>query len=281
MSKLIALICATVTTASFSVSAALMKFSFEGHITDVENTKDVYWEPISTLGASISGYMIMDTELALGGREEVSYYWWHNIDSDPGALSTHFELGGDTYTLSSEYDYNAMYDSYVTNEFLEYGGGIDESGLPIPDNMGLRDTEQQEYITANTEVFSDKKFAFGISDTNSNFLTDFRPVPGQSEPQPDWLQEYVWTNDGTDNGRSGGGSYRYYYATTDLATNSTTAIDSTLKFRFSKVSAQRIIDVPAPTTFWLILFTFIGFIARSSLRNRGHHALAFRSTKYI
>ncbi|MBN23564.1 MAG: hypothetical protein CL578_00745 [Alteromonadaceae bacterium] len=249
---------------SFSSSAALMKFSFQGVITGVENTEGAYWDPTSIVGASITGYMIMDTELALGGREEVSYYWWKNIDSDPGALSTNFDIADVNYGLSSQYDFNAMYDSYVTDEFLEYGGGIDENGKPIADHMGLRDTEQYEESSVNHDLFYSKKFSFGISDIDNEFLTDFRPVPGQSEPQPDWLQEYVWTDDGSlNNGKSGGGSYRYFETHSDLATNQTSRIDSTLTFSFSQVTAEQITAVPSPATLWFTLSAFAFLLSRS------------------
>lgn len=249
---------------SFSSSAALMKFSFQGVITGVENREGAYWDPTSIVGASITGYMIMDTELALGGREEVSYYWWNNIDSDPGALSTNFDIADVNYGLSSQYDFNAMYDSYVTDEFLEYGGGIDENGKPVADHMGLRDTEQYEESSANHDLFYSKKFSFGISDIDNEFLTDFRPVPGQSEPQPDWLQEYVWTDDGSlNNGKSGGGSYRYFETHSDLATNQTSRIDSTLTFSFSQVTAEQITAVPSPATLWFTLSAFAFLLTRS------------------
>ena len=59
---------------SFSSSAALVKFSFEGKVTDIDNIVGSFWDS-SVIGAKISGYMIMDTERAIGGREETSYYW--------------------------------------------------------------------------------------------------------------------------------------------------------------------------------------------------------------
>ena len=255
-------------TLSFSTSAALVKFSFEGEVTEFENIVGSLWEP-SVVGAKISGYMIMDTELAIGGREEVSYYWWNNIDNEPGALTTFFEILGESYVLSGDYDYNAMYDSYVTDEFLEYGGGVDEYGDAVPDNFGLKDTEKQEFTVDGEETFINKKFAFGISDSLIDFLTDFRPVPGISEPQPDWLQEILWVDDGTiDNGKSGGGYFDYYESFDNGITGRETVADAMLYFRLNQVSTQQIASVSSPSTFWLYITIVITFILAGRGRSR-------------
>ncbi|AMJ96214.1 hypothetical protein AVL56_19105 [Alteromonas stellipolaris] len=251
---------------SFSSSAALVKFSFEGKVTDIDNIVGSFWDS-SVIGAKISGYMIMDTERAIGGREETSYYWWNNIDSDPGALTTFFEILGKSYILSGDYDYNAMYDSYVTDEFLEYGGGIDEYGDAVPDNFGLKDTEQHETIVNGDETFINKKFAFGISDSLIDFLTDFRPVPGVGEPQPDWLQEILWVNDGTiDNGKSGGGSFDYYETFDDGVTDRETVADAMLYFRLSQVSTQQVSSVSTPNSFTLFIIAAVMLVFRFRLR---------------
>lgn len=251
-------------------SAALMKISFEGEITHVENKAAELWDPTTVVGTTIKGYMLMDTELASNGREETSYYWWDNIDSGPGALSTFLMIDGVNYSLLSENDFSDVYADYVTDEFLEYQSGIDEFGMPVADRIWLRDTERYHEKLIDGDLFYDELLSLAFLDNTNDFLTDFGPVFGKLEPQPDWLQEFVWVNDGTpNNGKIGAGSFEHYQSFTDLALNQVIRLDSTLNFNLSRVSAERVTIVAAPSALWLIVSVLVcwGFRRKMQIRS--------------
>jgi len=209
-------------------SAALMKFSFEGTITEVVNSGNELWDPAAVVGTTIKGHFLMDTELAKGGREETSYYWWNNIDSAPGALTSNVLFNAEQYSLSSDNDYREMYDAYVTDEFLEYySGDFDEDGSPVADGITLTDKEIEETQLSTGYLYKSEKLSLGFFDGINDFLTDIRHVPGEFEPQPDWLQDFIWEDDGTpNNGKFSYGSFEYYESFSDINSNQNIHFDS-------------------------------------------------------
>lgn len=263
---------------SFSLSlitipshAALMKFSFTGEITAVENSAAEVWDAATLTGQSIQGYFLMDTEIAKGGREETSYYWWHNIDSGPGALTSAIGFLDNDYLLTSDHDYLPMYDGWSTDEFLDYySGDVNENGEPVADGIALRDNENAEKLVSGGTLYNQKELSIGFFDSINDFLTDFRYVAGEVEPQPDWQQEFIWQDDGMqNNGKSSGGTFSIsesFYG--DLPGQIDRNVDSKLTFKLNRVVAAPLRQINTPATFLLILAGLVVWISSSKLKRR-------------
>ncbi len=274
MNRIFLLLMLSLQVFSFSSHAVLMKYSFTGKITEVENEADIVWATSTTIGQDVSGYFLLDTEIVKGGREETSYYWWHNIDDGPGALTSAVRFAGFEYQLTSDFDFLPMYGAWGTDEFIEYFSGIDLS-LPVPekvaDGITLRDQEKTETQVANGVIDFDKELSFGFFDSINDFLTDFRYIPGESEPQPDWTQTFEWEDDGqANNGKSSGGSFNiteYFYE--NLTGQRNKNIDSTINFRLSRVTAEQVTTINSPTTLSLMMCVLMVWLFSRKHGDRG------------
>tara|TARA_R110000744_G_C19327554_1_gene558222 strand:+ start:647 stop:1510 length:864 start_codon:yes stop_codon:yes gene_type:complete len=262
MSKLLFAIFIASQLATFSASAALMKFSFEGEITEVENRGDMLWDPAAVIGTKIIGHMIMDiTKVSRGGPQGDAYWNYHN-DNNPGALQSFLMLGGSNYSLLSENDFNETHSSYLIDEYIDHYSGVLSSGRPVADSISLKDTEIYQEMLADGDLYHQEALSFNYSDSINDFLTDIGPVSGSYEDQPDWRQEYIWTNDGSpNNGKTGAGGFGYYEKVTDLDSNLTTNFDSSVRFELSRVAVDQVRYVSTPSSLWIMLLALI-FIRR-------------------
>ena len=255
---------------SFPSAASMMKFAFTGQITQVENNDSQVWDPIDLIGAEVTGYFLMDVELASHGREETSFYWWDNIDYGPGALVSSIDIANQTYFISGENDYNALHSGWNTNEYLEYYSGLDQFDEPVTDSLYLSDNENIETQTPQGDLYSNQRLSISFSDSMNDFLQDFGPGNGSVEPQPDWLQTFIWENDGSDNnGKAGIGQYHYSQTLLPFSGGRDSQFDSSVRFNLSRVVASPATAVPAPNLIWLF---FCGTFA-VCLKNSITHTL--------
>jgi len=249
---------------SFPSAASMMKFAFTGQITQVENDASQVWDPVELIGVEVTGYFLMDVELASHGREETSFYWWHNIDYGPGALVSSIDIANQTYFISGENDYNALHSGWNTNEYLEYYSGLDQFSRPVTDSLYLSDNENIETQTPQGDLYFDQRLSISFSDSMNDFLQDFGPGNGSVEPQPDWLQTFIWENDGSDNnGKAGTGVFYYNQTLIPLSGDRDSQFDSSLRFNLSRVVASPAIAVSAPNLIWIFFCAMLILYLRS------------------
>ncbi|WP_339771214.1 hypothetical protein [uncultured Paraglaciecola sp.] len=254
---------------SLPSAASMMKFSFTGHITQVDNNSNQVWDPLDLMGTKITGYFLMDVELASHGREETSFYWWHNIDYGPGALASSINIANKNYSLSGENDYNALHDGWNTNEYLEYYSGLDQFARPVNDLISLSDNEIVGTQTPEGDLYFQQHISIVFSDSFNDFLKDFGPSVGGAEPQPDWRQTFSWENDGSaNNGKMGKGGFSYRKTLYPNSGGREDLFSASVGFNLSQVTASPFTAVSEPSSMWIICCLILAYFINYFLSRR-------------
>src|SRR3990167_1358652 len=250
----------TASLASSNLQATLMEVQFTGLVTSVNNLAGQLWSADAFAGREIKGRYLLDTAAAGEGHEETSFYWWWDIDNKAGALTTDFQIAGQSFQLTGDYDYDAAVEGWRTNEFLAIEHGIGDDGTPVADHLYLKDNETREELQGDISNFYRKTFEISVSDSLNNFLSGLTLD-----------QTFQWTDtDPLDNQTNGDGQFKYYQSRTrfngdeELPVNET-LFDSTIKFRLTDVNSKPAgtpADISEPSSFALLLLGMSGFLFR-------------------
>ena len=54
-------LCIALFLCSFNANSAIVTFSFEGFVSGVENEEQVFFDPLETMGQSVTGSFTLDT----------------------------------------------------------------------------------------------------------------------------------------------------------------------------------------------------------------------------
>lgn len=264
MKKLSYIVLFIFASATFELHASLVKYSFSGVVTGVENNAQVIWDPSTILGATIEGYYLLDLDLLGYGREETSWYYWWNIDNRAGALSSFLQVNGQQYQITADNDFNSMYMDWQTNEYIEVTDGPVFDGGFISDSLTLVDQELFTETVTNGEIFQRQRLQINFNDP----VQDFVAFPSDfSDTNPPLLdREFQWfDNDFANSEKQGNGTFDFRRIFTDDEFNSQSLIDSILNFRLTQVSA---VQIPEPNRIGLILIVLAVMGTRAYKGNR-------------
>ena len=267
-------------TMCLPLNAALMKISFSGVVTSVENNATIFWDPSSTLNKSITGFMLFDTSLAEGkGREETSFYWWWNNDNGPGVLTSQFNLAGVDYFLTGLHDYSTLYNDWDIDEFLSAQSGVDDDGNPLDDALYFKDEEGFTTLLPVGELYQKKVLDISFNDPIVDFVSFIRPSgPPWVDMQPQFDREFHLIDEDVFGGyQLGGGSFDFYRSINDGVGNLDVDIDSRLVFNLSSVRAE-LVQVNAPHTLLLLIiglvFCLFKVDSQQYIKARWHQAIS-------
>ena len=249
---------------SFSVNSAIVTYSFNGFVSDVENTAQEFFDPVGLLGQQVTGSFTLDTSAPIRGRLETGYYWWSVHDNDRPALTSNVEFGDMLFQLDNEGVYQKEYDEYYPEEVLEmYDGPTFDDGH-IGDGISLKDYARKTTLFSNGSLERTLHLSFGFRDFINDFLA-FDEDTLLRDEMPDFTSPVSWfDNDLTSDTQSGGGSLRLIERVDDLNTGVTYPVDSTVRFTLTSVETVKVSSPTMNFSFYLLA----GFLLFAKLRNR-------------
>lgn len=232
------------------VQATLVKFSYSGLITEVQNQGDDLWDPTTLIGSAISGYVILDTSADIRGRAETTWYWWDINDNGPGYLNSFVQFEGFEYRLTNQYDYDAIEGIYLNNEALGVNDGpgyYDDTD--VGDVLSLKDNERKEGQFTDTQSVHHKILSVSFRD----YVNDILSFPGDfTDATPDFTQQFTWTDmDLEDPDQRGGGYFEFSQLVNESGEE--VYVDSELEFVLTQMSSSLVdAEIPAPGSLGLI-----------------------------
>lgn len=244
---------------SFYVNSAIVTYSFNGFVSDVENTAQEFFDPVGLLGQQVIGSFTLDTSAPINGRLETNYYWWAVHDNDRPALTSSIEFGDMLFQLNNEGVYQEEYDEYYPEEVLEMYDGPTYDDGHIGDSISLKDYARTTTVFSNGIIERTLDLRFGFRDLFNDFLQFDEDTLLQDE-MPDFTSPVSWfDNDLTSDTQSGGGSLRFTERVDDEITGVTYPVDSTLRFTLTSVET---VSVSSPTMnlcfYFFIALLFVG-----------------------
>lgn len=239
---------------SFSVNSAIITYSFNGLVSDVENTEQFFFDPVSLLGQQVTGSFTLDTSAPIHGRLETGYYWWSVHDNDRPALTSSVEFGDMLFRLNNEGVYQAEYDEYYPEEMLEIYDGSNFDDGHIGDGISLKDYARKTTLFSNGSLERTLHLSFGFRDLINDFLT-FDEDTLLRDEMPDFTSPVSWLdNDLTSDTQSGSGSFRLIERVDDVNTGVTYPVDSTVRFTLTSVET---VKVSSPSINSLLLLSLL------------------------
>ncbi len=130
-------LCIALFLCSFNASSAIVTFNFEGFVSGVENEEQVFFDPLETMGQSVTGSFTLDTSAPIRGRVETNWWWWSVHDNDRPAMTSSISFGDTFFKLNNEGVYIEEYDEYYPEEMLEMYDGPTYDDGHIGDGISL------------------------------------------------------------------------------------------------------------------------------------------------
>jgi len=259
---------------SFSVNSAIVTYSFNGFVSDVENTAQEFFDPVGLLGQQVTGSFTLDTSAPIRGRLETGYYWWSVHDNDRPALTSNVEFGDMLFQLDNEGVYQKEYDEYYPEEVLEmYDGPTFDDGH-IGDSISLKDYARETTLFSNGSLERTLHLSFGFRDLINDLLA-FDENTLLRDEMPDFTSPVSWfDNDLTSDTQSGGGSLRLIERVDDVNTGVTYPVVSTVRFTLTSVET---VKVSSPTMnfsfYFIVVLLFVVKVRKRKLSFNNINAL--------
>ena len=249
-------LCIALFLCSFNASSAIVTFNFEGFVSGVENEEQVFFDPLETMGQSVTGSFTLDTSAPIRGRVETNWWWWSVHDNGRPALTSNIKFGDALYELNNEGVYQEEYGEYFPypEEELDMYDGPDYYNGPIGDGLGLKDYARKTTLFSNGSIERTLHLSFGFRDLINDFF-QFDEDTLLRDEMPDFTSPVSWfDNDLDTDTQRGGGSLRLIERVDDVNTGVTYPIDSTVRFTLTSVET---VKVSSPPIGALLLLTLI------------------------
>ena len=260
-------LCIALFLCSFNASSAIVTFNFEGFVSGVENEEQVFFDPLETMGQSVTGSFTLDTSAPIRGRVETNWWWWSVHDNGRPALTSNIKFGDALYELNNEGVYQEEYGEYYPypEEELDMYDGPDYYNGPIGDGLGLKDYARKTTLFSNASLERTLHLSFGFRDLINDFF-QFDEDTLLRDEMPDFTSPVSWfDNDLDTDTQRGGGSLRLIERVDDVNTGVTYPVDSTVRFTLTSVET---VKVSSPTmNFSLYFFAVLLFVVKVRRRN--------------
>ena len=254
-------LCIALFLCSFNANSAIVTFSFEGFISGVENEEQVFFDPLETMGQSVTGSFTLDTSAPIHGRVETSWWWWSVHDNGRPALTSNIKFGDTLYELNNEGVYQEEYGEYYPypEEMLDMYDGPNYYNGPIGDGLGLKDYARKTTLFSNGSLERTLHLSFGFRDLINDFF-EFDEDTLLRDEMPDFTSPVSWfDNDLNTDTQRGGGLLRLIERIDDVNTGVTYPVDSTVRFTLTSVETVKVSSPPMTFSFYLcVTFLLLG-----------------------